>query len=176
MPRSITSKPAPSIIIETRFFPISWMSPFTVPITILPIVSAPVSASSGRRISIPPFIALAAISTSGTKRIPSLKSIPTMRMPSTSASFSTLSGDHLRSSRILVPSTISSRKPLYRSSCICSTSSSSSSSERIISSSSSYSSSDIGLYSQKQHRGCGALNFFNRCRCHKRNVCVVSQG
>ena len=28
----------------------SWMSPLTVPITTLPIVSAPVSASSGRRI------------------------------------------------------------------------------------------------------------------------------
>ena len=31
----------------------SWMSPLTVPITILPIDSAPVSASSGRRISMP---------------------------------------------------------------------------------------------------------------------------
>ena len=65
----------------------SWMSPFTVPITILPIGSAPVSASSGRRIAMPAFIALAASSTSGTNRMPSRKSMPTMRMPSTSALF-----------------------------------------------------------------------------------------
>ena len=70
----------------------SWMSPLTVPITILPIGSTPVSASSGRRISMPPFMALAASSTSGTNRMPSRKSMPTMRMPSTSASFSTRSG------------------------------------------------------------------------------------
>ena len=67
----------------------SWMSPLTVPITILPIFGAPVSASSGRRIAMPAFIALADISTSGTNRMPSRKSIPTMRMPSTSASVST---------------------------------------------------------------------------------------
>ena len=40
----------------------------------------------------PAFIALAASSTSGTKRMPSRKSMPTIRMPSTSASFSTSSG------------------------------------------------------------------------------------
>ena len=34
----------------------------------------------------PPFMALADFSTSGTKRMPSRKSMPTMRMPSTSAS------------------------------------------------------------------------------------------
>ena len=50
---SITSKPAPSIIIATRFLPMSWMSPLTVPMTILPTGSAPVSASNGRRISMP---------------------------------------------------------------------------------------------------------------------------
>ena len=43
----------------------------------------------------PAFIAFAASSTSGTNRIPSRKSMPTMRMPSTSASFSTLSGAQL---------------------------------------------------------------------------------
>ena len=40
----------------------------------------------------PPFIAFAASSTSGTNRMPSRKSIPTIRMPSTSASFSTRVG------------------------------------------------------------------------------------
>ena len=69
----------------------SWMSPLTVPITTLPIRSTPVSASSGRRIAIPAFIAFAASRTSGTKRMPSRKSIPTIRIPPTSASFSTLS-------------------------------------------------------------------------------------
>ena len=63
----------------------SWMSPLTVPITILPILGAPVSASSGRRMNMPAFMALAASSTSGTNRMPSRKSMPTMRMPSTSA-------------------------------------------------------------------------------------------
>ncbi len=79
----------------------SWMSPFTVPITTVPMRSAPVSASSGRRIAMPAFIAFAASSTSGTNRMPSRKSMPTMRMPSTSASFSTLSAGHPRSSRIV---------------------------------------------------------------------------
>ena len=67
----------------------SWMSPLTVPITILPIFGAPVSASSGRRIAMPAFMALADSSTSGTNRMPSRKSMPTMRMPSTSASVRT---------------------------------------------------------------------------------------
>ena len=63
----------------------SWMSPLTVPITILPRRGAPVSIRSGFRIAIPAFIEFAASSTSGTKRMPSRKSMPTMRIPSTSA-------------------------------------------------------------------------------------------
>ena len=136
MPKSMTSNPAPSSIIPTRFFPMSWMSPLTVPITIFPIEGAPVSASRGRRMDMPPFIALAASSTSGTKRIPSRKSMPTIRIPSTRASFRTLSGPHPRSKRMLVPSSISSFSPSYRSSCICCTSSSSGRVERSRSSSS----------------------------------------
>ena len=89
----------------------SWMSPLTVPITTVPMRSAPVSASSGRSSTMPAFIALAASSTSGTNRIPSRKSMPTIRMPSTSASFSTLSAAQSRSSRICVPSAISSASP-----------------------------------------------------------------
>ena len=145
IPMSMTSKPAPSSIIPTRFLPMSWMSPLTVPITILPIDSAPVSASSGRRIAMPPFIEFAAISTSGTNRIPSRKSTPTMRMPSTSASSSTREGVQPRPSSRCVPSSISSFMPLYRSSCICSTSSSSGSSDRTISSSSDGASSDMAI-------------------------------
>src|SRR5215472_7316952 len=99
------------------------MSPLTVPITILPIGGTPVSASSGRRISMPPFIEFAASSTSGTNRIPSRKSIPTMRMPSTSASFSVLSAFQPRSRNMRVASSTSALSPLYRSSCTCSMSS-----------------------------------------------------
>ena len=59
----------------------SWMSPLTVPITIEPSFGAPVSASSGRSTTIPAFMELAASSTSGTNRIPSRKSMPTIRIP-----------------------------------------------------------------------------------------------
>ncbi len=89
----------------------SWMSPLTVPMTTLPTGSAPVSASSGRRIAIPAFIALAARRTSGTNRMPSRKSIPTIFMPATSASSSTFVALNPRSSRMFVPSTISSFMP-----------------------------------------------------------------
>ena len=59
----------------------------------------------------PAFIAFAASSTSGTNRIPSRKSIPTIRIPSTRASFRTLSADQPRASSRSVPSTISSASP-----------------------------------------------------------------
>ena len=100
------------------------MSPLTVPTTTFPIDSAPVSASNGRRMFIPAFIAFAARSTSGTNKIPSRKSTPTMRIPSTSASCNTLSGPQPRSNKMVVPSTISSPRPSYKSSCICATRSS----------------------------------------------------
>jgi hypothetical protein len=67
----------------------SWMSPLTVPITTLPTGSAPVSASNGRKMAIPAFMALADNNTSGTNKIPSRKSMPTMRIPSTKASSNT---------------------------------------------------------------------------------------
>src|SRR6202795_4512068 len=93
--------------------------------TILPIGSTPVSASNGRRISIPPFIEFAASKTSGTNRMPSRKSMPTMRMPSTRASFSTRSADQPRLRKMRVASSTSVFSPLYRSSWTCSVSSSS---------------------------------------------------
>ena len=161
IPRSITSKPAPSSIIATRFLPMSWMSPLTVPITTLPTDSAPVSARSGRRIAMPAFIALAASRTSGTKRMPSRKSMPTMRMPSTSASLSTRSGAHPRSSRIIVPSWISSFMPSYRSSCIWSVRSSSLSSARSIASSSLVAPMSSLIVNLQRVGGTGGP----RCRC-----------
>jgi hypothetical protein len=81
--------------------------------------------------AMPAFIAFAASRTSGTNRMPSRKSMPTMRMPSTSASFRTLSGPQPRPSRMFVPSTISGAMPSYRSLCICSTSSSSASADEV---------------------------------------------
>ncbi len=110
------------------------MSPLTVPITIVPTGLAPVSANSGLRIAIPPFIELADSSTSGTNKIPSRKSIPTMVMPSTNALPRTCSGVQPRLNRICVPSSISSFSPSYKSSCICNTRSSSDRSAKIISS------------------------------------------
>src|ERR1700730_6878617 len=76
-PRSTTSKPAPSSMMTTRFFPMSWMSPLTVPITTFPIGWAPVSAMSGRRMTSAPCIARAAMSISGTKKSPFSKRRPT---------------------------------------------------------------------------------------------------
>ena len=89
----------------------SWMSPLTVPITTLPTGSAPVSASSGRRIAMPAFIAFAASRTSGTNRMPSRKSMPTIFIPATSASSSTFVAVKPRWSRMFVPSTISAFMP-----------------------------------------------------------------
>ena len=66
-PMSITWKPAPSSMMLTRFLPMSWTSPFTVPIRKVPTVSAPVWARSGRRTSRAPDIARPAMSISGTK-------------------------------------------------------------------------------------------------------------
>ncbi len=59
----------------------------------------------------PAFIEFAASSTSGTKRMPSRKSMPTMRIPSTSALVSTSYGVQPRASRMFTPSTTSSRMP-----------------------------------------------------------------
>ena len=66
-PRSITSKPADSIIMMTRFLPMSCRSPATVPMIILPMLPTPPSDSRGLSTSTPFFMALAATSISGTK-------------------------------------------------------------------------------------------------------------
>ena len=91
-PRSITSKPAPSSMMLTRFLPMSWTSPLTVPMRNLPTVSTPVSASSGRSTSIAPAIARPAISISGTKKSPRSKRAPTSSSDGISASKSSVCG------------------------------------------------------------------------------------
>ena len=85
-PRSMTWNPAPSNMMFTRFLPMSCTSPLTVPITMVPIDSAPVSASSGRRISSAPAIALPAMSISGTKKSPRSNRAPTSSREGISAS------------------------------------------------------------------------------------------
>ncbi len=92
VPRSTIVKPAPSAIMPTRFLPMSWRSPLTVPITITAeafAVSAVRSVSSGFSTAIPAFIARAASSTSGTKTRLYLKSSPTTRIPAIRPSSST---------------------------------------------------------------------------------------
>ena len=75
-PKSTISIPAPSIIILTKFLPISCKSPFTVPITALPIGSTPSAFKDGAKTLSPACIALAAINISGTYICPSLNLSP----------------------------------------------------------------------------------------------------
>src|SRR5436189_988408 len=91
-PRSMTWNPAPSNMMLTRFLPMSCTSPLTVPMTLFPMVCAPVSASSGRRISSAPAIALPAMSISGTKKSPRSNRAPTSSSDGISASYSSVSG------------------------------------------------------------------------------------
>ena len=76
-PISITVKPAPSNMMFTKFLPISWTSPFTVPIRQVPMVSAPVWARSGRSTFKAPDMAFPEINISGTKKSPRSKRAPT---------------------------------------------------------------------------------------------------
>ena len=79
-PRSITSKPALSNIIPTRFLPMSWRSPATVPRMMVPALPASPVARYGFSTSTPAFMALAAASICGTKIISFLKLSPTTAM------------------------------------------------------------------------------------------------
>ena len=81
VPRSMTSRPLPSIIIFTRFLPMSWRSPWTVPMHTLPEALTPASASRGFKSWAPMFMARAATSTSGTKTSLFLNFSPTTFMP-----------------------------------------------------------------------------------------------
>ena len=80
MPILMTSKPQPSSMEATRFLPMSWRSPFTVPMTTLPMLVASCPAMSGFSSSSPAFIARPAISNWGTKALPSWNRWPTSDM------------------------------------------------------------------------------------------------
>jgi hypothetical protein len=91
-PRSITSNPAPSNMMFTKFFPMSCTSPLTVPIKNLPTVSAPVAANNGRNTSNAPDIARPAINISGTKKSPRSNRAPTSSNDGINASNNNVSG------------------------------------------------------------------------------------
>ena len=110
-PRSMTWNPAPSNMMLTRFLPMSCTSPLTVPITIVPMVCAPVSASSGRRISSAPAIALPAMSISGTKKSPRSNRAPTSSSDGIRASYSSVSGPRPWASPALVSSSTAGLLP-----------------------------------------------------------------
>jgi len=83
-PRSITLNPAPSNIIITRFFPMSCISPLTVPIRIVPLSSISSSFRRGLIISKANFTVLAETSISGTnisffENFSPITSIPAIR-------------------------------------------------------------------------------------------------
>ena len=97
-PRSITSNPALSNIIPTRFLPISWRSPATVPRIMVPALPASPVARYGFRTSTPAFIARAAASICGTKIISFLKLSPTTAIAPIIASFKIAVGSQPASS------------------------------------------------------------------------------
>ena len=80
-PRSMTSMPLPSIIIFTRFLPMSCISPLTVPRQARPTGSLPSPAMSGFKRSITAFMQRAAMSISGTKARFAEKASPSRFMP-----------------------------------------------------------------------------------------------
>ena len=82
-PRSWTSKPAAPSIVATRFVPISWMSPLTVPITTRPRTWRSVARAfiSGSRTAKADFIARAASIMSGRNISPQLNCSPTKVRP-----------------------------------------------------------------------------------------------
>ena len=84
LPRSTTSKPAMLSMEATMSFPIEWMSPSMVPMTIVPFFSVLDfrRSISGFITSIPAFIASAAASTWGRKTVPCSNCSPTSCMPS----------------------------------------------------------------------------------------------
>jgi len=90
-PRSCTVNPATSNIILTRFLPMSWMSPSTVPMTTVPLIIFSASIlMCGRRRLRPPYSASAHISTSGTKYSPLAKYSPTTSIPAARPSITAL--------------------------------------------------------------------------------------
>jgi 5-methyltetrahydrofolate--homocysteine methyltransferase len=80
-PKSCTTNPAPLNIMIHKFFPISCKSPFTVPIITIPAGGMSEAERIGSICTIPAFIALAEIRTSGTKIMLSLNFIPTIAIP-----------------------------------------------------------------------------------------------
>ncbi|VYU56477.1 Uncharacterised protein [Eubacterium limosum] len=115
-PRSTILKPALSNIITTRFLPMSWRSPLTVPITMVPSVGRSVSAINGLTMAIPAFMARAAINTSGTNISPFLNFSPTTFMPLNNPSLIIATGSALSATMALTASTTPPSLPATTSS------------------------------------------------------------
>ena len=86
LPRSTISKPAVSIIILTRFFPISWVSPSTTPITAFFLLSGSSSGRCGFNTFNPAYMASEQSRTSVTKYSSSSNRTLVRFMPSISPS------------------------------------------------------------------------------------------
>ena len=129
-PRSTTSSPLPSIMILTRFLPMSCISPRTVPRQTRPIVSLLSPVMYGLSNSVAAAMQRAAMSISGTKARLAEKSSPRMVMPRTSPSvriscapwpFSSAS-EHSCSTRFCCPRTSADAMRESTSPCGCSAS------------------------------------------------------
>ena len=115
IPKSITSKPAPSSIMATRFCRCRGCRPLPCRPLLCDRLGSSLSEKRPQDF-IPAFMAFAARALRG--RTDSIsKSIPTMRIPSTRASFSTLSAAHPRMQYFGTFDYLSASR--LRSSCIC---------------------------------------------------------
>src|SRR5580700_10460352 len=95
MPRLTTLKPLLVRIMSTRFFPMSWTSPFTVASTIVPFCCAPAFFSIfGSRYATACFITPAESSTDGNCILRAPNSSPTVRIPSSSTVLIMSSGEY----------------------------------------------------------------------------------
>ncbi len=81
LPRSYTVYPEPRRKAHTTCFPISWMSPCTVPMTTTPLVGTPPPDRSGSNTFIPSSMAWEAASTWGRNILPSLNRLLMLTIP-----------------------------------------------------------------------------------------------
>ena len=100
----MTSRPFPSIIIRTRFFPMSCRSPCTVPRQTLPLIQSDFSARYGLNACAPRFMVLEATRTSGTKTSLFLNFSPIRLMPCSNPSSNIFCGSIPLSSASLISS------------------------------------------------------------------------
>ncbi len=118
-PRSFTSKPLQERTTPTMFLPMSWTSPFTVAITILPAerwsgLAALSSSMKGVSQATAFFMTRADFTTCGRNILPSPKRSPTIDMPSMSGPSITFKGRPYCSRASSVSESMNSVMPLKR--------------------------------------------------------------